>query len=512
VTKDDITLAIAEAHEAMQLAEHGRCLELLEPIASGQTEAFAQALLLRGRCLLARNPGLAVAALKEGSLFITDFTEEHVEAQILLGRAYAFTDQFEFAAATLQRALARAREMGSTRLQAYAGFNMATLLWMRSDHAEAEVYARLAAIDVHPLAQARAKMITSWLRAGRDDFAGQLALVVEALRCLKASPTKDVALEAWLTHVLAVLGAELCDAEALQLAWRQAEELRWTADVRVPQFQTLRALGTAAALTGDRLAVVRHLRKAVELAPSAAWKALAHLNLARLLREFDNWSWDAELDLAHEAAADVDWQSLRGEEQEALVLFIQLFSHARLPLAGQYATLLHTAAPLESRYSYRWDPRLSAHRDFALGSMLKAEGDAYLARTYYESAWKIYDRIGYAWRAAETALAMLDVCDPPDAYRWLSRANRILSVAPESWIAGHLANRAAAPSTGEVKLNPGPARVLQLLLQGKTTKEICDALGLSRHTVNKHVAIIKRSYGVTSLNQLLTGAFRQQSA
>ncbi|TAM91479.1 transcriptional regulator [bacterium] len=503
MTTDEAPRAITEAQEAQYRCEYGRCLQLLESIPIGPTEAFAQALLLRGRVLLARNPQRAVRTLTAQQFLLVTFPEAHLEASILLARAHLFTGDLDTAERLLRASLERARVLDHRRLQAYTYLNLSTFHWLKHQFNDAEDLAQRSLIDPEPLAQARAHTMASWVRAGREDFAGQLHLARQALSEAQASRTRDIALEASLTHVLAAVGTNLCDQNAVTLAWQTAETLPWTDDLSDKKFQTYRALGTAAALVGDWFNMERFLRLSIRLAPSPSWEAFARLELSRLLRAYNNRSWTVELEIADNIARDVEWPSIHGEEQEALLLFVELFANHNWMKAAHYLEALRNAGPMDARVGSRSDSRQEAKILFAQAMLRKANGDAYLARRWFQRSWEIFDRIGYAWRAATAALEALDVCDAGELYKWLTRANSILAIAPKSWFAEQLGKRSKAPITATVHLNAGPARVLRLLLRGKTPKEVCEALRLSRHTVNKHIATIKRGYGVTSTNQLL---------
>ncbi|TAM65342.1 MAG: hypothetical protein EPN48_18430 [Microbacteriaceae bacterium] len=509
---DDYHRYIADAQDALDRGEHERCLQLTDAVPVGPTSTYAATLLLRGRALLARDPIRAIATLKEGIALISDAPEAHIEARCLLGRAYTFTDQPEAAEHTLRQALADATARSSCRLAAYAAFNLATLFCITHFLNDAEIYAQQAALDQDPLAQARAKAVTSWIRAEHGDNAGQLALARQALRDVQSSKRKDAALEASLIEVLAAVGTNLCDEESVATAWLATNALRWPRELRASEFQTYRALATAAALVGDWFNMERRLRHAITLAPSPAWEAFAHLELARLLRASDNRSWIVELAIAEDLAADVDWQSVRGEQQEAVLLFIELYASVDSGKAATYTGIYHTAARLESRNGARSSGRHDAKAAFAQGMLFKTDGETYLAGKMLRRAWETFDRIGYVWRACESALEALDICAPGESYEWLSRANRILTVAPKSWLSQRLAKRSERPQHRDVHLNPGPARVRELLAAGKTPNEVCAALKLSRNTINKHVAVIKRSYGVATLPQLLAALALQRTA
>lgn len=58
------------------------------------------------------------------------------------------------------------------------------------------------------------------------------------------------------------------------------------------------------------------------------------------------------------------------------------------------------------------------------------------------------------------------------------------------------------------ELTPREIEVFELLAQGKTSKQIADALGISVHTVNNHRKRICRKSGMHSTAQLVAFAAR----
>jgi len=62
------------------------------------------------------------------------------------------------------------------------------------------------------------------------------------------------------------------------------------------------------------------------------------------------------------------------------------------------------------------------------------------------------------------------------------------------------------------QLTPREREVMDLLVQGKTNREIAEALGLSPRTVEVHRAAIKRKLGVKSLSDLVRLALLEQGA
>ena len=67
---------------------------------------------------------------------------------------------------------------------------------------------------------------------------------------------------------------------------------------------------------------------------------------------------------------------------------------------------------------------------------------------------------------------------------------------------------AARPSASEMGLSPRQHQVLELLVQGKSNKEIARALKLGEGTVKVHVAALFRVLGVTSRSAAAAAGFR----
>ncbi len=65
------------------------------------------------------------------------------------------------------------------------------------------------------------------------------------------------------------------------------------------------------------------------------------------------------------------------------------------------------------------------------------------------------------------------------------------------------AKRSGAPVSERFGLTAGQTRVMELLAQGKTNREIADLLGLSEGTVKVHMSAIFRALNVTSRAQAL---------
>jgi DNA-binding CsgD family transcriptional regulator len=60
------------------------------------------------------------------------------------------------------------------------------------------------------------------------------------------------------------------------------------------------------------------------------------------------------------------------------------------------------------------------------------------------------------------------------------------------------------PGTDDVRLPPQLAPVLARLLEGESEKQVADRLGISPHTVNRHVQRLYRRFGVHSRGELMS--------
>ncbi|MGE5611842.1 MAG: LuxR C-terminal-related transcriptional regulator [Bacillota bacterium] len=68
-----------------------------------------------------------------------------------------------------------------------------------------------------------------------------------------------------------------------------------------------------------------------------------------------------------------------------------------------------------------------------------------------------------------------------------------------------------SPREPSVSLPPRTQQILQELLRGHSLKQIAQQLGLSRHTVNDHVKVIHRRFGVSTHAELMARCLRNNS-
>ena len=84
-----------------------------------------------------------------------------------------------------------------------------------------------------------------------------------------------------------------------------------------------------------------------------------------------------------------------------------------------------------------------------------------------------------------------------------------LVLAGEVYVPFDLLTPGAAPGKSAPQVTPRQAEVLALLLDGRSNKEISEALALTDDTTKNHVTALLRAFDVKSRTQLVLAASRQ---
>ncbi len=313
--------------------------------------------------------------------------------------------------------------------------------------------------------------------------------------------------EEWFHAVqnLALLGRELAFDEAVALARSEVDQpIEWPEDFTTQRFQALVTVGWSCALRGDMLGCFRYLRAAERRIPSDAFRVILLLDrayFARIVGE-QNWALD-EIAQAENVAERIDWNALAGEERLALLLLaratVEIDPERGRYYLARYKGLDRIRSPL---HLFAFDHRLEAYAAYTEG-VVRMSGKGAGAEEVLRAAWVIFDRIGFDWRAARTAIRLFEVTKKE---RWRHLAEDKLEAFPQSWLARELRDRASAASNPPVKLPPMQSKVFGMLCRKMTTAEIASELGLSQHTVRNHLKAVFRAYGVNNRAALVAEA------
>jgi DNA-binding CsgD family transcriptional regulator len=151
---------------------------------------------------------------------------------------------------------------------------------------------------------------------------------------------------------------------------------------------------------------------------------------------------------------------------------------------------------------------LDAAIAYSTGVVQSALKDTQKARHFLESAYFVYDEIGYKWRAARTALLLHAVTQE---HSWHEAAKRQIRDFPNSWIAADI--REASTGIGDDgwnRLTPRQREVFNALCEGLTAKRIGERLKCSPNTVRNHIHWVYQAFRVQSQPELITEARKRK--
>ena len=457
--------------------------------------------ILRARLLLRTDENRAVAFLirrpPKGKA-----SGQRGEWELLLGAGYSRMRDFERADhhfALAERALKSAAERAELAYKR----GMRWMLDGRPD--EAWRYVDELSRDQSATTKISREMLRSAIFSQEERYRDSADSLMKAIGHI--GKNRERHLEIWLCAVqnLALLARELSFDDAADLARQEVDaDVEWPADFDTLRFQAVKAIGWCCALRGDMLGCFRYLRLAEKVVPSRAFGVILMLDrwyFARIMGE-KNWATD-EIAKAEETAEDVDWNALPGDERVGLLMLAMATSQidperGRYYLA-RYKGLEKIRSPLAL---FALDHRLEAMTHHAEGVVRLAARDSG-AEEAFRDAWIIFDRIGYDWRAARTAIRLFQITKKD---RWRHLAEDKIEAFSRSWLAKELQEHVLAPSKQRVKLPPMQHKVFSMLCQKMTTAEIAETLGLSQHTIRNHLKAVFRAYGVNNRAALMAEA------
>ncbi len=210
------------------------------------------------------------------------------------------------------------------------------------------------------------------------------------------------------------------------------------------------------------------------------WHPLAMLGLAEIALECGR---------LQEAAERVDTYLRRIPEGNRLGRAAALELQVRIDAAsGDHARAAQTTEELKAIALAVGTGPLQGAACFATGVLARATGDMQHARTCLEDAVASYERGGTPFEAARARMelaAVFTALERPDRARdETASARRTLE-----HLGAH--DRLEQSSTSELPtLTPRQIEILRLVAQGMSDAEIASALGISAHTVHRHVANI----------------------
>ncbi len=358
---------------------------------------------------------------------------------------------------------------------------------------------------VRALNSSDARLLGDLLECGllsqEERYAETAKLLRNLLMFLETTPQTYIEESIHALRTLASLARELYDPAGWEFVKARAGIQQWTDDFRAHQFQTLKAVGWCCALQGDYFNGFRYLKMAGKIAPTNAWQAMTFLDRAYLARCIGEMQWaQDELSEAEELLRTVRWRETADVERVALILAAELYAPTDSSKAGSFlAEFSELRDSMDSVVLFRYDRRLIALADYAAGVANTYFGNRRAAMANLRAAWEVYDRIQYDWRAGRVALRLYELTKE---VRWFECAREKLKNYPRSWLAKEL--QAGNPEPENLpKLTKAERRMLRMVYEGKSTREICDQTGLSHYTIQNHVNAVLKKFGVPNRAALM---------
>ncbi|MDQ6931555.1 MAG: hypothetical protein M3160_00100 [Candidatus Eremiobacteraeota bacterium] len=451
-----------------------------------------------------RDPVLALELLA-GCQDVFTSVNGRFQYYISSGKAYANARNFSAASAMFENADAIAGKSLRWCLSLSA-YHRARLRWLMHDfdpHCE-DLQASLK--DPSPAVKVPALLVRAWMHAGLGSYESQVEDFIAALDIVERRPDDcDAAAVAIGIHSLLRVAMEIGHRAGIAAGELAYERLEWSADIRTDQFQSLRALAWDAFLRGESGRAQWLFKDSKEIAPSRAWKVMAHLDRAYVARMNRNETWASEeLLSAQKLARQVTWSETRGEERLALVTLALLCAPVDMAQAQRYVSTyiqLGTES-ISPTLAVTFDRRAIGFERYASGTVHQILGNAKYAARLFEDAYEIFSAANHHHRASLAALA---VHNATGGAPWLDLANEHAKHFPNSPVYKHL-HDATLPEDEFLlcDLTAMQRQVAQALCEGLEVKQMSHRFSRSAFTIGKHIEAVYASFGVDSRKALRT--------
>jgi DNA-binding CsgD family transcriptional regulator len=366
--------------------------------------------------------------------------------------------------------------------------------WQDGRNDDARTTLALALDPSEDIIYARALSLVGWTYVAEQRYGEGTKIFGEALAVLRQCRNKDAHLYATLLHATAIGVAELPAGDAQRLAG-EVEEFAWTAGELDEHFQTLRHIGLAFVRRGQIEPAFRYFVSAADLAPRSAWAVLAFADCAAAAASMNEpHGARAFLQFACAASEHVNWNLVEGEPRLALLqLALALARFNKGSRARRYVAQFGESANFQSLSALRDDPRADIYRRHVDAVVAGVSGDP-SALAALEDVRRSWAGIGYHWRALE---AEQDI-------------KCVAKALVQEQTAGPAFSAAAASSSDEPHMTEEQRRLMRLVLEGRSRKEIAAHLNLSINTVRNYLSVLYRLFQVSTRSELIVRCIKDE--
>lgn len=492
---------LSDAQDAFLRGEFERCLTLCETIEARNERRRFEVSILRARVLLRLQRATEAAAEISACAFVPTSVDEIVTAQLLLGAAQARIGKQESAAQLLREATRRAPQAHRTiqaELTLYRGIVEYNL--ERYDAADA----LLAAVpEDADLIHARALEYRGWVAYTRGRLEDALVRFSEATSQLGRCRWRDRFVEASVLQGISSVKSQIADTRDWPAIEQRIARFDWEAPgLARPRFWTALYCGTMRELLGDPAAAQQWIRQAERCAPGALHRAIAFCTMAEFFRNAGEHR--AHFEFAERAKEQFDSNDARPQGYELLqvpLIIAEELASIAPDEAARFLELFRSSTPATvSTLSGRM---FSAVEHIVRARIAEARGERNIAVREYTRALETLRATQHHRRGGFVAVQLARLTG---ANRYVTYAGEALqNASPEYWLAKELR---ALRSDATPPLTDNQRRVLTLVAQGKTYKEIAAELNRSWKTVNNSVEQMRAKFGVHSRGELVAEALR----
>jgi hypothetical protein len=503
----DLRSRLEDARVALIEARWDAVIDGLHECEDWPVELAEHAVLVKADAIMRRDVTSALTWLiATDDIVATD--AGRFDRELLTGRALGIVRNFDGANARFERARSLLDRVpgGAPKL----AFHTARLRWFRREAKPDDADVTLALTDPDPTVRASAYAVRSWTYAALGRYPQQLDDLVTAVEIVAAQGYRcDVGAMGIIVHTLARLAFEIADPRGIRVARAAFEGIRWTDDVRVDKFQTLRALGLDAFMHGDVARAQWLFRDATAVAPTPAFELLGHLDRAYVARIMRNEPW--ALDELHEAvriARGVSWGESHGEERVALVVLAVLLAPTNAAEAQRFAAIysmlgVESVSPLLALSQER---RAVGAEKYALGRIEQTLGNTEAACAVLQEAYDVYAPIDHHYQAMLVASTLAELTG---LALWSERARAHAEHYPGCpLLAGPLDDGARTDPALEA-LSPLQRQLARAHWSGADAHELSRRYSRSLFTIQRHLNDIYRIFGVESGESLRAEAMRR---
>ena len=481
---------LEQANELYLRARHDEALQQLHGCEEWSAELAEKAIALRTEIVTLRDP---IAGLRELASYQDAFVSSDARFEYYLASARAYTNTRNFDSArgmlaSAEQLLSGPSDKRTGKLAYYRG--RLDVITRQCDPSTTDFNAAIN--DDDPALRFAALSWRSWMYAAVEDYRAQLADLREAFRLFAREGYRcNLHAVATSLHAMLRLAFELGETAAVDEGEVAYDDLAWTNDIQQYRFLCSRALAWDAYLRGEPARAQWLFKDSKDIAPTDAWKVMAHVDRAYVARMNDNEPWALEeIECAHQLAEHVPWGTTKGEERSALVTLAILYAPVDRARAQSYVSTYISIGRdnIDPTLTAIHDRRAVGFEKYALGCVQQVMGNTDLAIRSFETAFEIFSHTEHFYRAALAASALYE--NTKDA-AWLEVARANALRFPQSGLNRQLQGTHESRSNPVLdKLTPMQRQIAGAVAEGLDIEQMSRRFSRSTFTIEKQLGEI----------------------